>query len=90
MKKRCAVCGDTTELNVRLAWRRDSDGKTVNVCCACAEAGAVNEHSIDNYTTEDTLYKEETTKRHSGSHNTTGDHFKGHSTFGRRSRGVVK
>ena len=57
--KRCAVCGDTTKLNVRLAWRRDSDGKTVNVCCACAEAGAVNEKSIDNYTTEDTLYKEE-------------------------------
>ena len=59
--KRCAVCGDTTKLNVRLAWRRIRDGKTVNVCCACAEAGAVNENSIDNYTTKDTLYKEEKT-----------------------------
>lgn len=56
MKKRCAVCGDTHETNVRLAWRRDSDGKTVNICLACAEAGKVNEKSIDNYTTQDTLY----------------------------------
>ena len=56
MKKRCAVCGDTHKTNVRLAWRRDSDGRIVNVCCACAEAGKVNEKSIDNYTTQDTLY----------------------------------
>ena len=63
MKKRCAVCGDTTLLNVRLAWRRDRDGKTVNVCCACAEAGRVNEKSIDNYTTADTIYKEETAQK---------------------------
>lgn len=55
MGKRCAVCGDTTALNVKLAWRRDSDGKVVNVCCLCAESGKVNEHSIDNYTTEDTI-----------------------------------
>ena len=56
MKKRCAVCGDTTKSNVRLAWRRERDGKEVNVCCTCAEAGLVTEDSIDNYTTEDTLY----------------------------------
>ena len=55
-KKRCAVCGDTTALNVRLAWRRDRDGKTVNICCLCAESGKVNENSIDNFTTKDTLY----------------------------------
>ena len=56
MKKRCAVCGDTTKMNVRLVWRRERDGKTVNVCCACAESHKVNEDSIDNYTTDDTLY----------------------------------
>ena len=61
MKKRCAVCGDTTKLNVRLAWKRDSDGKEVNVCLACAEADKVNENSIDNFTTEDTLYKNDYT-----------------------------
>ena len=73
--KRCAVCGDRTALNVRLAWRRDSDGKTVNVCCACAESGKVNENSIDNFTTEDTLYKgnAETEKKQQ---TTMGSHYR--------------
>lgn len=56
MRRRCAVCGDRCASNVRLAWRRDRDGKTVNVCFACAEENKVNEHSIDNFTTKDTLY----------------------------------
>ena len=64
MIKRCAVCGDKNAVNVRLVWRRDSDGKTVNVCCACAEAGRVNENSIDNYTTKDTIYTERLTMSH--------------------------
>ena len=82
--KRCAVCGDTTKLNVRLAWRRDSDGKTVNICCACAEAGKVNAQSIDNFTTEDTFYKEE--KTNNVKHNTMGQHYKGASALGYNNR----
>lgn len=73
-KKRCAVCGDTTAMNVRLAWRRDRDGKIVNICCACAEAGRVNENSIDNYTTEDTLYKGKAETETAGK--TMGSHYK--------------
>ena len=86
--KRCAVCGDTTELNVRLAWRRDSDGKTVNVCCLCAESGKVNETSIDNFTTEDTIYVEKSV-RSENRHSTMGSFFAGgRSAFagGKRSR----
>ena len=56
MTKRCAVCGDTTPTNVRMAWRRERDGKTVNICCACAEADRVNENTIDNHTSDDTLF----------------------------------
>ena len=54
-RRRCAVCGDTCITNVRLVWKRDSDDKLFNVCCACAEAGKVNSVSVDNYTTEDTV-----------------------------------
>ena len=56
MKKRCAVCGDTCATNVKLAWRRDVDGKMVNVCMMCAESGKVNAQSIDNYTDKETIY----------------------------------
>ena len=87
MRKRCAVCGDTTKLNVRLAWRRDRDGKTVNVCCLCAESGLVNEHSIDNYTTKDTLYKEETATENTKKVNTMSAHYVCRSAFNRRMRG---
>lgn len=55
-RKQCAVCGDTCGTNVRLAWRRDRDGRTVNVCMACAEAGRVNADSIDNFTGKATEY----------------------------------
>ena len=48
---------------MRLAWERDSDGKRVNVCCACAESGKVNANSINNFTTEDTIYTGEGVKR---------------------------
>lgn len=55
-RKQCAVCGDTCSTNVRLAWRRDRDGKKVNVCCLCAESGKVNADSIDNFTGKATEY----------------------------------
>lgn len=86
MTKRCAVCGDTTKLNVRLAWRRDRDGRTVNICCLCAESGKVNENSIDNFTTEDTLYKEEKSDTPK-TQNTMRAYYNGKSAFGGKMRG---
>lgn len=49
MKKTCAVCGDTCKTNVKLTWKRDSDGNCYSVCCACAEADKVNADSVENY-----------------------------------------
>ena len=68
-EKRCAVCGDTTKMNVRLAWKRGRDGKCVNVCCACAEGNRVNAKSIDNFTSKDTIY--------TGGSNQRGNAFQG-------------
>ena len=49
-EKRCAVCGDTEPLNVRLKWKRLSDGKIFNVCLACAElTDKVNAESVNNF-----------------------------------------
>lgn len=92
MAKQCAVCGDTCEMNVRLAWRRDRDGRTVNVCMACREAGRVNENSIDNYCNEATEYvgSDNSTKAQA----TMGDYYKSRSNFaggrGTRARRVHK
>lgn len=47
--KRCAVCGDTEKLNVRLRWCRTEDEMVFDVCCACAEAGKVNAESVENF-----------------------------------------
>lgn len=47
--KRCAVCGDTCHVNVRLCWRRDRDQKLFDICLLCAERGRVNEHTVDTY-----------------------------------------
>lgn len=47
--KRCAVCGDTCYVNVRLLWRRSRDKKLFDVCLLCSETGKVNEHSVDNF-----------------------------------------
>ena len=49
IRPKCAVCGDTTSINVQLCWQRDRDHKLFDVCLLCAEAGKVNEHSVDNY-----------------------------------------
>lgn len=50
IRPKCAVCGDTTSINVRLCWRRDSDHKLFDICLLCAEAGnKVNEHTVDNF-----------------------------------------
>lgn len=86
MAKQCAVCGDTCSTNVRLAWRRDRDGKTVNVCMACAESHKVNENSIDNFTGKATLYVpvENSTKTQSG--NKCSMHYMGKTHMGVRGR----
>lgn len=86
MKKQCAVCGDTCSTNVKLAWRRDRDGKTVNVCMACAEAGKVNADSIDNFTGKATQYVpvENSIKTQSGAKAT--QHYMGKTHMGVRGR----
>ena len=48
-KKVCAVCGDNCQTNVKLTWRRDSDGNCYSICCACAEADKVNAKSVENF-----------------------------------------
>lgn len=47
--KRCAVCGDHHEMNVRLRWCRFEDEMVFDVCCLCAETGKVNSESVDNF-----------------------------------------
>ena len=49
IRPKCAVCGDTASINVRLCWKRDRDHKLFDVCMCCAELDKVNEHSVDNY-----------------------------------------
>lgn len=78
-RKQCAVCGDTCAVNVRRVWRRDSDGKTVNICMACAEAGRVNAQSIDNYTGKATIYDPSTD-------NAATSYYRGRSNLGTQLR----
>ena len=57
-KKQCAVCGDKTQSNVILKWKRDSDGIVFHVCAKCAELGKVNSSSVkinDNFNTYTTV-----------------------------------
>lgn len=49
IRPKCAVCGDTTSINVQLCWQRDRDHKLFDVCLLCAEAHKVNEHTVDNF-----------------------------------------
>lgn len=50
IRPKCACCGDTTSINVRLCWRRDSDQKLFDICLACAETpGKVNPESVNAY-----------------------------------------
>lgn len=58
--KKCALCGDTTEANVKCMWKRDSDQIIFHVCLACREEGVINadivtmyrENGVSTYTTE--------------------------------------
>ena len=50
IRPKCACCGDTTSINVRLCWRRDSDQKLFDICMLCAETpGKVNAESVNTY-----------------------------------------
>jgi hypothetical protein len=50
IRPKCACCGDTTSINVRLCWRRDSDQKLFDICMLCAETpGKVNAESVNAY-----------------------------------------
>lgn len=45
-KRQCAVCGDKTQANVKLKWKRNSDNTVFHVCMLCAESNKVNENSV--------------------------------------------
>lgn len=50
IRPKCACCGDTTSINVRLCWKRDSDQKLFDICLLCAETpGKVNAESVNAY-----------------------------------------
>jgi len=49
IKPKCACCGDTTSINVRLCWKRDSDQKLFDICLECAEANVVNAESVNTH-----------------------------------------
>ena len=49
IRPKCAVCGDTTSINVRLCWRRHADNLLFDICLVCAEADAVNAESVNTY-----------------------------------------
>lgn len=44
--KKCAICGDLVQSNVKLLWKRDSDDTVFHVCLMCAESGKVNKDSV--------------------------------------------
>lgn len=48
-KKKCAVCGDTHQTNVRLRWQRHCDGLIFDVCMLCGESNKVNAESVNKY-----------------------------------------
>lgn len=62
MKRKCAVCGDTCQTNVKFKWQRFSDNRVFHICGMCAEElGKVTEDSVkievtDKYTTVDSEY----------------------------------
>ena len=50
IRPKCAVCGDTTSINVKLCWTRNFDGLLFDICLLCAETpGKVNAESVNTY-----------------------------------------
>lgn len=66
MRRKCAVCGDTCQTNVRFKWQRHSDNVVFHICGMCAEEpNKVNADSVKievnkNYTTVDSEYVKST------------------------------
>lgn len=66
MRKKCSVCGDTNQTNVKFKWQRHSDNMVFHVCAMCAEErGKVNADSVKieitkTYTTVDSEYASST------------------------------
>lgn len=61
MRRKCAVCGDTHQTNVKFKWQRFSDNTVFHVCGMCAESNKVNADSVKievngKYTTVDSEY----------------------------------
>jgi transposase len=42
----CAVCGDKSQVNTRLQWKRDIDQVIFHVCLYCAEQDKVNKDTV--------------------------------------------
>ena len=66
MKRKCAVCGDTCQTNVKFKWQRFSDNVIFHVCAMCAEGNKVNADSVHievakTYTTVDSECANSTT-----------------------------
>lgn len=68
MKRKCAVCGDTNQTNVKFKWQRNSDNVVFHICGRCAEEpNKVNADSVKievnkTYTTVDSEYASSTTE----------------------------
>ena len=52
MKRKCAVCGNTSQVNVCLKWQRHSDGKIFHICALCAEKGEFTAETLIEETTK--------------------------------------
>lgn len=46
-KRKCSVCGDLVQSNVKLLWKSDNDGVVFHVCMLCAEEGKINAHNVN-------------------------------------------
>ena len=68
MRKKCAVCGDTNQTNIKFKWQRYSDSTVFHICGRCAETpGKVNADSVKievgkTYTTVDSEYENSNTE----------------------------
>lgn len=66
MRRKCAVCGDTCQTNVRFKWQRHSDNVVFHICGMCAEepnkvtADSVKIEVGKTYTTVDSEYASST------------------------------
>ena len=97
MKRKCAVCGDTFQSNVKFKWQRHSDNVVFHVCGMCAEEpGKVNADSVKiavtkTYTTVDSEYSSSTSDGTLRKRPTLTDYYKNHGSnlAPKRVRGTI-